>query len=74
MTAPVPRHRSAAPLLLIGDAFEFSKTTPLRLGVLGGVLHPFQGVVLQGDAASSILGVGIPEITEKLMQNWVKRP
>lgn len=54
MTAPVPRQRATAPLPLIGDAFEFLKTTQLGLGVLEGVLHPCQGVVLQGDAAPSL--------------------
>lgn len=51
MTAPVPRQSAAARLLLIGDALEFSKTTQLGLGDPRGVLHPCQGVVLQGDAS-----------------------
>lgn len=53
MTAPVPRQRAVALLLLIGDAFEFSKTTQLGLGVLGGSCIHARGWCCRGMQCSA---------------------
>lgn len=48
MTAPVPRQRAKALLLLIGDAFEFLKNTQLGLGVLEGSYTHARGCWCRG--------------------------
>lgn len=77
MTAPAPRQRAVAPLLLIGSAFEFSKTTQLGLEVLGGGPAPMPGGGAVGGCSAqpapiSILDIEISEIFQKLRQIWLK--